>query len=66
MRNEDMKPQLLGLNAVSARTDLSKSTLYRLIGGGQLKAVKVGKALRVTENELSRFIEALETESVTI
>jgi excisionase family DNA binding protein len=64
--NTEIKPQLLGLNAVCARTDLSKSTLYRLIASGQLRAVKVGKALRITESELSRFIESLENESVTI
>ena len=60
MSNQEVKPQLLGLNAVSARTDLSKSTLYRLINKGHLRAVKVGKALRITESELTRFIQALE------
>jgi excisionase family DNA binding protein len=60
MSNQEVKAQLLGLNAVSARTDLSKSTLYRLINKGHLRAVKVGKALRITESELTRFIQALE------
>lgn len=60
MSNTETKAQLLGLNAVSARTDLSKSTLYRLINRGHLRAVKVGKALRITESELTRFIQSLE------
>jgi excisionase family DNA binding protein len=65
MTNET-KPQLLGLNAVTARTDLSKSTIYRLINKGHLKAVKVGKALRISESELSRFIQALESGELSI
>ena len=53
-------PQLHTLNVVSARTALSRSALYREIKGGRLRTVKIGKALRVTEFELRRFISALE------
>ncbi len=60
MNIEVIKPQLLALKVVSTRTELSKSTLYRLISAGHLRAVKVGRALRVSESELSRFITALE------
>ena len=66
MNTEEVKPQLLGLKVVSARTELSKSTLYRLIGNGHLRAVKIGKALRVSESELSRFINALEVGELKI
>ena len=66
MITNETKPQLLGLNSVTARTDLSKSTIYRLINKGHLKAVKVGKALRISESELSRFIEALESGELSI
>jgi len=43
-----------------ARTGLSKSGLYRLINAGQLKVVKIGRSVRVSENELVRFIQSLE------
>ena len=66
MITNETKPQLLGLNSVTARTDLSKSTIYRLINKGHLKAVKVGKALRISESELSRFIQALESGELSI
>lgn len=59
--SEATRPSLHKLTEVSARTDLSRSALYRLIGAGHLKAVKVGKALRVSESELCRFIGALES-----
>jgi excisionase family DNA binding protein len=52
-------PQLHTLQTVSARTSLSRSALYREIKAGRLVAVKVGKALRISESELSRFITAL-------
>lgn len=56
-------PQLHRLSYVSERTALSRSTLYRLIERGDLHAVKVGKALRVTDLEINRFIEELSTQS---
>lgn len=64
MSNES-QPQLHALSAVSARTALSRSSLYREIKAGRLRALKVGKALRITEAELCRFISALETSQVS-
>jgi excisionase family DNA binding protein len=55
-------PQLHTLQTVSERTSLSRSALYREIKAGRLVAVKVGKALRITESELSRFISALSSQ----
>lgn len=66
MNTEVIKPQLLALKEISTRTELSKSTLYRLISAGHLRAVKVGRALRVSESELSRFITALEAGELKI
>ena len=53
-------PTLHRLSAVMARTGLSKSGLYRVINAGQLKVIKIGRSVRVSESELSRFIESLE------
>jgi len=43
-----------------ARTGLSKSGVYRVINAGQLKVIKIGRSVRVSESELARFIESLE------
>lgn len=61
MEQDTARPSLHRLNVVSERTALSRSALYRLIAAGDLRAVKVGKALRVSEAELCRFIESLES-----
>lgn len=53
-------PTLHRLPVVMARTGLSKSGLYRVINAGQLKVIKIGRAVRVSESELVRFIESLE------
>lgn len=53
-------PALLKIAEIMDRTGLSKASVYRVINAGQLKTVKIGRSVRVTESELSRFIEALE------
>jgi excisionase family DNA binding protein len=39
------------------RLRISESTVYRLLRGRQLKGLKIGRALRFTEEELIDFIE---------
>jgi excisionase family DNA binding protein len=53
-------PTLHRLPVVMTRTGLSKSGLYRVINAGQLKVIKIGRSVRVSESELGRFIESLE------
>jgi excisionase family DNA binding protein len=57
-------PQLHTLATVGERTSLSRSALYREIKAGRLQALKVGKALRISESELQRFIASLEGQKV--
>ena len=57
-------PTLLKLTEISSRTGLSRSTLYREIQSetnpqGRLKIVRIGRALRVREQDLANFINAL-------
>jgi len=54
-------PTLHRLTYAMERTGLSRSGLYRVINAGQLKVVKIGRSVRVSENELVRFIESLES-----
>jgi excisionase family DNA binding protein len=37
---------------------VSKMTVYRLIKSGKLPAVQIGKAYRVREDELERYLDA--------
>jgi excisionase family DNA binding protein len=60
MYNENQTPQLLSLKEVGERTSLSRSTIYREIEAGRLRAVKIGKSVRVNDLELRRFIESLQ------
>jgi excisionase family DNA binding protein len=52
-------PTLLKIGEIMDRTGLSKASVYRVINAGQLKTVKIGRSVRVTESELTRFIEDL-------
>lgn len=53
-------PTLLRLTQVMERTGLSKASIYRVINAGQLKTVKIGRSVRISESELSRYIDALQ------
>lgn len=57
---ESNEPRLHNLKTVSERTALSRSALYRLIAAGDLRAVKIGKAIRVSEAAIIEFIERAE------
>ena len=53
-------PTLHRLNYAMERTGLSRSGIYRVINSGQLKVIKIGRSVRISESELTRFIESLE------
>ncbi|MCJ2013635.1 helix-turn-helix domain-containing protein [Methylobacterium sp. J-076] len=42
---------------------IGTTTLYRLIGEGKLKTVKIGSATRITDNSLRAFTASLEMEA---
>ena len=50
--------QLLDVPAVAHRLDVSEKTVRRLIARGELRAYRVGRLLRVSEEELGRFLAA--------
>jgi excisionase family DNA binding protein len=59
METSTALPTLHRLPVVMTRTGLSRSALYKVINSGQLRVVKIGRAVRVSEDELSRFITSL-------
>jgi excisionase family DNA binding protein len=61
MSTDTVTPQSLHkLAVVMARTGLSRSAVYRVINEGKLKTIKIGRSVRISEQELNRFINALE------
>jgi len=53
-------PQLLTRQQTAARLAISVKLLDRLIHAGTLKAVRIGRAVRVRETDLARYVQALE------
>lgn len=51
--------QLFRITEIGARLALSRSSVYREIEAGNLHAVRIGKSLRVSSNELDRYIAVL-------
>jgi excisionase family DNA binding protein len=58
---ENKTPQLLRITDVSAHLKMSRSAIYREIKSGNLRAFKIGKSLRINEEEVSRYISTLKT-----
>jgi excisionase family DNA binding protein len=52
-------PQLHKLATVGARTGLGRTSLYEQIKAGNLKVVRVGRAVRVKESDLADFINLM-------
>lgn len=49
-------PRLLSLRAVAEQTTIPRPTWYSLVARGELKAVRVGRSVRIDERELMAFI----------
>ena len=62
MEQATLPPVLSTLAQVSARTGVSRSGLYREIDSGRLKIVRVGRSVRVREQDLAHFIDSLTSE----
>jgi excisionase family DNA binding protein len=49
-------PRLLTIKLVAAALALSTKTVRRRIESGELKAIHIGRSIRVARDELDRFI----------
>ncbi|MBV9171990.1 MAG: helix-turn-helix domain-containing protein [Chloroflexi bacterium] len=49
---------LLRMDAAAERLAVSRATLYRLIGRGELEVVHIGTAVRVPASALERWVSA--------
>ena len=48
--------RLLTVGEVAATMRVSNMTVYRLIKGGQLAAIRVGKNYRIRESDVDRYL----------
>jgi excisionase family DNA binding protein len=54
---ETTEPLLLRVPEAAWRLGLSRSTLYELIAAGELRVIKVGRAVRIPAAELAAWVE---------
>ena len=40
------------------RLSLGRNTMYSLLRNGAIRAVRIGRAIRISDSEIDRFIEA--------
>ena len=55
-RNPYVGDRLLTVVEVAALMRVSNMTVYRLIKGGQLAAIRVGKNYRIRESDVNRYL----------
>lgn len=57
--SEDIQPILLRIGEVCLRLGMSRSSVYREIHNGNLRALKIGKSLRISQDELARYVSSI-------
>lgn len=57
--SEVIAPKLLRIGEVCLTLGMSKSTIYREIHSGNLRALKIGKSIRITQDEINRYVESI-------
>ena len=62
-QSEHAKARFLTVGEVAALLRVSNMTVYRLISGGQLSAVRVGKSYRIREDDIDKYLAARYTEA---
>jgi excisionase family DNA binding protein len=54
---------LLTPEQAKERLSVGRSTIYQLIRTGQLRSVRFGRAIRVSESEIERFVREAEAQA---
>jgi excisionase family DNA binding protein len=60
---DDGRARFLTVAEVADLLRVSSMTVYRLIEAGELRALRVGKAFRINEDDLDRFLGARYTQA---
>jgi excisionase family DNA binding protein len=57
------RPVLITVEVAAARLSLGRTTVYALLDRGELRAIHVGRALRVLAREVEAYAERLADQS---
>ena len=52
------RPRLLTPNEVAEHLRVSTMTVYRLIKAGDLRAARIGKSFRISEDDVDRYLQS--------
>lgn len=63
MAQSQARARFLTVNEVADLLRVSSMTVYRLIKGGDLRAVRVGKSFRLREDDVDAFISRQYTQA---
>lgn len=56
MKHQDPAPLAHSVPAACARLGIGRTTLYQLIGNGQLRTFKIGCKTLIPESDLRKFV----------
>lgn len=59
MKQDDKAPLAHRVPEACSRLGIGRSTLYRLIGEGAIRPIRIGHRVLVPESELQRYIASL-------
>jgi excisionase family DNA binding protein len=51
-------PRLLSLRAIAEETTIPRPTWYSIVARGEIRAVRVGRSVRIDERDLLAFLAA--------
>ncbi len=63
MSPNEFRSRFVTVGEVASLLRVSNMTVYRLVQGGQLPAVRVGRSYRIREEDVDRYLGARYTEA---
>ena len=64
MEPKESRTQFVTVAEVAGQLRVSNMTVYRLVQGGQLPAVRVGRSYRIRADDVDRYLAAQYTQAV--
>lgn len=52
-------PDILSVKQLCEILDIGKNTAYRLLQGGEIKSIKIGKVYKIPKKEVRRYIDRI-------
>ena len=52
-------PDILSVKQLCEILDIGKNTAYRLLQGGEIKSIKIGKVYKIPKKEVCRYIDRI-------